>query len=52
MNRTHPVLNFAHGLFLVVINDFDVFYAIASPDEANAPLIVNPDTVLSGAISN
>ena len=32
----------------MVVNNFNTLGAIRSPDKANAPLLVDPDTVLSG----
>jgi hypothetical protein len=36
---------------LVVVHDFDIVRSVNSPDEVDAIAIVNPDAVLSGAIS-
>ena len=37
--------------FSVVIDDFDLHRALVGPDEADAPLVVNSDAVLSGAVA-
>jgi hypothetical protein len=34
----------------MVIGDFDLFRPSVAPDEANTPLIVDPDAVLPSAI--
>jgi hypothetical protein len=35
----------------VVIDDLDLFGVAVSPNEADTPLIVDPDTVLAGTVS-
>ena len=36
---------------LVVIDDFDLHGALVGPDEADAPLVVYADAVLSGSVA-
>jgi hypothetical protein len=33
----------------MIIDDFDVMRLVAAPDEADPPLVVNPDAVLPGS---
>ena len=49
MNRWH--CGGRHNALLMVIDDLDVSCAIRLPIEANAPLLINADTVLAPAIS-
>ena len=46
-----PALARCHGTLLVIINQFHVICVAASPDKAGPPLVVDPDTPLTGAIA-
>jgi hypothetical protein len=35
----------------VIVDDFDVLGAFILPDEADAPLVIDPDAVLSRSVS-
>ncbi len=35
----------------MVVNDFDIMGRIVFPSKANAPLVIDPDTVLTGTVS-
>lgn len=35
----------------MVVNDFDIMGCIVLPDKANAPLVIDPDTVLTGTVA-
>jgi hypothetical protein len=35
----------------MVVDDFDIGWSFIGPSEANAPLIINPDRVLSPTVA-
>jgi hypothetical protein len=41
-----------HGQLLVVVGDFDVVRITPAPSEADAPLVIDPDAVLSLSIAS
>jgi len=50
MNRAHTVLD-GHQQPLVIVHDFNVFWAFARPAKADSELAIDPNAVLTCAIA-
>jgi hypothetical protein len=53
MNRLHLLLahDFSDALILVIVYDLDIKRIAAAPVEADSPLLIDPDAVLSVALA-
>ena len=52
MHRPHPVLRVHLTLLSVIVHDLDIARPVVGPTEADTPLHVDPNAVLTGAVAS